>query len=263
MIGVHYYILFPYQQKIPSNLLDLASYYTFYVSLNHFVRLICKGFRVALLKNIKIKTRFRNYSREGNNMSNYGNQVILEMARFLRENPSATVNQLAEHMGWAESRSVYYWLNQSGYKGIREFRAAALDRSVPFGEENHILRDNPIQTYIPIVRHIASPKHYEYATEDFLCLVETSNKAFAYLITDSLWAPFLIAGDLLVIDPDVKPKEQDLFLAWVRGYGTLILRMIAENCIVKDPYACEVLKDRPFNIIGSVVLLYRYKQKLS
>lgn len=194
-------------------------------------------------------------------MSNYGKQVILEMARFLRENPSATVNQLSDHMGWAENRSVYYWLNQVGFTGIRDFRRAAMDRSLPFFEED-VIREDSCKTYIPIVQQIDSPKHYKYAEEDFLCQINTSRKSFAYQVTNSLWTPVVLKGDLLVIDPEVKPEEQDLFLAWVRGSGTILLRKIGDGYFVKDPFSLEVLKDPTFSFIGSVVLLYRVRKNL-
>ncbi|MDD2430828.1 MAG: hypothetical protein PHD88_03880 [Firmicutes bacterium] len=189
-------------------------------------------------------------------MRNYGKQVILEMARFLRENPSATVNQLAEHMGWAENRSVYYWLNQTGYTGIKDFRKAALDRSLPFSE-TELLKENPLKAYIPVIRQINSPNHYEYADEDFLCQIKTSSKAFAYLLQDSKWSPMMLPGDLLVIDPAVKPKESSLFLAWINGLGTHILRKIADNCFAQDIYLEEPIKDANFSFIGSIILLYR------
>ncbi|MDD4263585.1 MAG: hypothetical protein PHI65_03690 [Firmicutes bacterium] len=189
-------------------------------------------------------------------MRNYGKQVILEMARFLRENPSATVNQLAEHMGWAENRSVYYWLNQTGYTGIKDFRKAALDRSLPFSE-TELLKENPLKAYIPVIRQINSPNHYEYADEDFLCQIKTSSKAFAYLLQDSKWSPMMLPGDLLVIDPAVKPKESSLFLAWINGLGTHILRKIADNCFAQDIYLEKPIKDANFSFIGSIILLYR------
>jgi SOS-response transcriptional repressor LexA len=193
-------------------------------------------------------------------LSNYGNQVILEMARFLRENPSATVNQLAEHMGWAENRSVYYWLNQAGFKGIRDFRKVALDRSFSFSNED-IIREDLEKTYLPIVEQINSPKHYEYAKEDFLCLIKTSTTSFVYRVSNHDWAPFLIPGDLLVVDPEVKPQNQDIFLVWVRGQGTLILKKLADNYFARDPYAFNVLKGSShFNYIGCVVLLYRLRK---
>lgn len=189
-------------------------------------------------------------------MSNYGKQVILEMARFVRENPSATVSQLAEHMGWAENRSVYYWLNQTGFTGIKDFRKAAIDRTLPFSEKE-LLKESPLKTYIPIIRRINSPRHFEYADEDFLCQVKTSPQAFAYTVPDSRWSPMILEGDLLVVDPAVKPVDKSFFLAWVSGAGTLILRKITNDCFAQDLYLDGHLKSSDFSFIGTILLLYR------
>ncbi len=193
-------------------------------------------------------------------MSNYGNQVITEMARYLRENPSATVNHLAEHMGWAENRSVYYWLHQAGFKGIRDFRKAALGRTIALTDED-ILRDSPVKAYLPVVNRITSPKHYEYANEDFLCLIKTSPRAFAYIINEKCWEPLLQYGDILVVDPEIKPEEQDFFLVWVRGKGAIILKKLGEDYYALDPYAQEILRSSSYFFIGSVLLLYRLRSK--
>lgn len=53
-------------------------------------------------------------------------EILQKMARFIQSNPNITVRELASLLGYAEERSVYYWLNKARFAGIRDFRQAVL-----------------------------------------------------------------------------------------------------------------------------------------
>ena len=48
------------------------------------------------------------------------------MAEIILARPSVTARQLAQELGFAQERSVYYWLRKAGYGGLQSFRAAVL-----------------------------------------------------------------------------------------------------------------------------------------
>lgn len=48
------------------------------------------------------------------------------MASIIREDPSVTVKELARRMGFAEQKSVYYWLGKQKFRGMKEFKRAVL-----------------------------------------------------------------------------------------------------------------------------------------
>ncbi len=52
--------------------------------------------------------------------------AIERMASIVREDPSITVKELARRMGFAEQKSVYYWLGKQRYRGLKDFKRAVL-----------------------------------------------------------------------------------------------------------------------------------------
>ena len=54
--------------------------------------------------------------------SNY----LAHMAALIKQNPSITVRQIAAELQFADSKSVYYWLEKGNIKGINEFKRLVL-----------------------------------------------------------------------------------------------------------------------------------------
>src|SRR5690606_36790877 len=52
--------------------------------------------------------------------------VLQRMSQLVRERPDITVRELADALEYSQERSVYYWLNKAGFRGIRQFRDAVL-----------------------------------------------------------------------------------------------------------------------------------------
>jgi hypothetical protein len=52
--------------------------------------------------------------------------TVERMAWVIREDPSITVKELTKKMGFAEQKSVYYWLDKANFKGLKAFRRAVL-----------------------------------------------------------------------------------------------------------------------------------------
>jgi len=49
-----------------------------------------------------------------------GSETLLskidQMAQLVLANPTITAKELAQKMGYAEQKSVYYWLEKAGYR---------------------------------------------------------------------------------------------------------------------------------------------------
>lgn len=58
------------------------------------------------------------------------------MASIIREDPSVTVKELARRMGFAEQKSVYYWLGKQKFRGLKEFKRAVLAQRYSAGVED-------------------------------------------------------------------------------------------------------------------------------
>lgn len=53
-------------------------------------------------------------------------QVIELIANIILEDPLITAAHLAHRLGYAEEKTVYYWLHKSHYKGLNAFKKAVL-----------------------------------------------------------------------------------------------------------------------------------------
>jgi transposase-like protein len=52
--------------------------------------------------------------------------VVDKIADLILQDPSISVRELARRLGYAEEKTVYYWLSKQGYRGIRPFKRAVL-----------------------------------------------------------------------------------------------------------------------------------------
>ena len=57
--------------------------------------------------------------------------MLDRMAQIIRENPTATVREIAAQLGFSEEKSVYYWLQKERFRGLKEFKRAVLTGRYP------------------------------------------------------------------------------------------------------------------------------------
>lgn len=53
-------------------------------------------------------------------------RVIDRIANLILEDPLITANRLAQKLGYAEEKTIYYWLHKAHYKGLTAFKKAVL-----------------------------------------------------------------------------------------------------------------------------------------
>ncbi len=53
-------------------------------------------------------------------------QVIDQIANLILEDPLITAARIARRLGYAEEKTVYYWLHKSHYSGLNAFKKAVL-----------------------------------------------------------------------------------------------------------------------------------------
>ncbi len=134
-----------------------------------------------------------------------------QMAHLVLANPNITAKELAEKLGYAEPKSIYYWLDKAGFRGIKDFRRAVLSRSFPIPTEApQEVKDSHRLPPIPL-----------YADNDSLQRLDMDQylksrlgpRAFAVLISKNEFGGIVKSGDLLIIDPDGPFSQGDLALA--------------------------------------------------
>jgi hypothetical protein len=69
-----------------------------------------------------------------------GGEKLQRMADLIRARPDITSRQLADLMGYAEVKSIYYWLEKNGFT-LRTFRNAVLLGEWPPGQNRLSLRE--------------------------------------------------------------------------------------------------------------------------
>jgi len=164
-------------------------------------------------------------------------EVIARIAGLIRDNPSITVREIANALGYSEEKSVYYWLEKARFRGIREFKRAVLTgRFLPervYGAaargHGHVREPATYLLYparrLPFVAQFGPQGRPVFAQEDEISprFERLSDRAFAYALEDSCYAPLFAEGDLLVVDPEREAADGDLVILYLDA-GLVALR---------------------------------------
>ena len=150
--------------------------------------------------------------------------TIHEMARLVLADPNITARQMAEKLGYAEQKSVYYWLEKSGFKGMKDFRKAVLSRTFPISEKiiaPEVLKDSkkalpPVPVYSDAKATQVRAFLYDYFSESL------GPKSFAIAVLGDEFQPFARTGDLIIVDPGVSFAQGDLLLAHTKEAARLV-----------------------------------------
>lgn len=147
--------------------------------------------------------------------------VIDEMSRFVLADPNVTASEIARRLGYAEEKSVYYWLQKSGFSGMREFKKSVLRRALPA----------PPRTEPPVARDGVGPGISLYMDSDLKTARTTlqshldghlGHGSFGVLLTRADYQPLAGAGDVLIVDPGAPSFQGDLMWVSVRGRMHLV-----------------------------------------
>ena len=142
--------------------------------------------------------------------------VIDEMSRLVLANPNITAREIARKLGYAEEKSVYYWLQKAGYSGMKDFKGDVLRRILPAAPKMEP----------PVVRDVASQGISVYSDADPRTAKATLREhlegylgrdSFGVILTRAEYPPLAEAGDLLIVDPGAPSFQGDLVWASVAG----------------------------------------------
>lgn len=152
--------------------------------------------------------------------------ILDEMAKLILKNPNISARQIATELGYAEQKSIYYWLAKAGYRGIRDFRKAVLSKSYLPGalhpEQRRrfsgLVKDE-LGTGIPVFHEDSDEQHgllWEYLGTSL------SPNAFALLVKSESFEPLASPGDILVAERDAVPNTGSVCLAEAQGKVVLV-----------------------------------------
>jgi hypothetical protein len=137
-------------------------------------------------------------------------EQLERMAQAIRINPEITVQELKDVLGYAQEKSVYYWLKKSPYKSVRKFRKAVLtgqyNPNYPFPPEHLSQSAESPPRCVPLAIGFTPEGKVETSGQTIPVLYNYSRSAFAYRIETNEYFPYFNVGDILIIDPEENPK---------------------------------------------------------
>lgn len=192
---------------------------------------------------------------------------------------------LGESAGWDKKNLHRLEQTGTGYSNdsiTRLARALNVSLGALFDETDTVMfgRVVPIHFYTPemITRNssgktfIETPANMVGGVSNVL-LTDGSfaEDAFAYKVTDDAMKPYLAAGDVVVVDPNVQPEPNDLVLAVIYRYSTgksaCLVRRYADRAngfelLPYDiAYSTEINQDNNIGIVGTVVEERRQRRR--
>ncbi len=180
------------------------------------------------------------------------------MARLVLSNPGITAREMAQTMGYAEQKSVYYWLRKAGFVGIKDFRKAVLSGTFPIRiREAHrpLAKDAPSSLGIPV--HTGGTEPVRANLEDYMAGA-LSPGSFAFPLSSGRYGPLAREGDLLIVDPEAPVKQGDLVVGSHGGQTCLARRYwLPDKAVLyvdATDHACVLSPDY---ITGKVIFILR------
>lgn len=177
------------------------------------------------------------------------------MATLIKQNPSITVRELATELRFADSKSVYYWLEKGNFGGINEFKRQVLSDEQPH-PSSFRLEIEGIQHYLVVLPLLDwNPRQKDPVGEWYHFHNHPQPRGlFALRVGTNQFGPWFSEQDILVISEGT-PCQED---AWVllRGPREFFLGKAINKSIV-DP---RTLKSYPssFRCVGTILSQTRY-----
>jgi len=182
--------------------------------------------------------------------SNY----LAHMAALIKQNPSITVREIATELKFADSKSVYYWLEKGNFRGINEFKRLVLGEEgsqpnpfyVEIGGTAHYLVSIPLYSW--------NPKQKKPVGEWF-CLHNHPQPQglLAIRVGTHRYSPWFQENDVLVVSEE-SSSEEPQWMLFRTEQGFLLGRLIDGHVI--EP---NTLQPHPGTLssVGTILSQYR------
>lgn len=176
-------------------------------------------------------------------------QVLERIIDLIRARPTITVKELANELGFAEERSVYYWLRKAGHRGLKTLKRDVLWSQRANGNPagpGHEPGDRPAgEAKAPGVRE-----------------ARQAYGPFSLVVSTRSYEPWIKAGDELHVDPKASPADGDLVVVDLPGEPDALRRAYPAPPGMRlvhpsDPREACCVDATPGTIRGVVVRLVR------
>ena len=172
--------------------------------------------------------------------------IVDDMAKLVLNNPNISARQIAQTLGYAEPKSVYYWLKKSGFNGMKHFRQEVLKKNIYLQKEQsgpQTAREQPIRTSMPtdLVRYLED--HLQQGSLAFVITKDSGNTARQ--------------GDMAIVDPEGPLGQGDLVLTKAEGANVVLRNYISlgSKLFVNPENPGKPLS--PDFVMGKILLIIR------
>ncbi len=160
-----------------------------------------------------------------------------KMTSIVRRDPSITVKDLTREMGFAEQKSVYYWLDKHGFRGLREFKRAVLSQRSSFeldkpkqseqARETSTLRPGHRVISVPVATAVSTDGTPVWSQYAFHMEFPEEMPSSVYAIRARDLFGTGKRNEWLIVDPIGSPKDGSLVVASRQDGSKLVARLIS------------------------------------
>lgn len=147
--------------------------------------------------------------------------VADKIADVILTDPSVSVREIAQRLGYAEERTIYYWINKRGFHGIRPFKRAVLTGQ--FRGQLHARESTARPGRLPVADRLTKTGDPVYTGETVPITLDRGRGLYVWRYQGDPEIGILPL-DLLVIGP-VDLDSAELVLAQSAA-GTVVLRHV-------------------------------------
>jgi len=197
--------------------------------------------------------------------------AIERMTSIVREDPSVTVKELARRMGFAEQKSVYYWLGKQRYRGLKDFKRAILAQRysarVEDGGKPGLPGDEIPETQrqgasrlmaVPVASGLSLDGQPVWSQDTIHIEMPGRVSSSVYAVRIEPPAEATCSREWLVIDPLEGPKDGSLALCVSRDGESAVCRTLITNHIIRylSVAGREILRPAVAGVIKARLLHY-------
>lgn len=185
------------------------------------------------------------------------NETLAYMAALIRENPSITVREIANHLKFADNKSVYYWLSKANYQGIGDFKQAVLKEHADRLDGLSVLQNGVTKFLVKVPVKPWNQKKTDPAQTWVYLFYEAPNPKglFAVNVETNEFSPWFIEGDLIVVNSAIG-KVGSGWVLLKKGRAYLIGRRYAGSRLL-HVNTLNPIPRTGLTEIGEIVQLWR------
>lgn len=179
-----------------------------------------------------------------------------QIAALIKRDPSITVRRIAQELKFADSKSVYYWLDKSNISGIKEFKRMVLGHeeaepsppSFELGGKRRFVVRLPCFEWDPKQKTPGQEWHYVHSHP-------RPRGLFAIRVGTDRYSPWFLPDDILIISTAKRSSFPEGSWALLQSDSEFAIGKVINEQIV-DPVT---LKAHGASLIGAGTIIYQQR----